>query len=188
MVTSVGAGGGSGNSPGKMMNEWCYPTIQMESELYTICQRLEKEGLELPDIAITGGIASEDQVFKTLAFGAPYVTMVGIGRAAMAAAMSAKKVGELIAEGNVPKEYAKFGSTVPEIFADLRELRSIYGDEADSFPTGAIGVFSYLNKIHLGVRQFLALNRKFDVAYTDRTDLIPLTYEALDLLNGTYLK
>ena len=41
----------------------------------------------------------------------------------MAAAMSAKKVGELIAEGNVPKEYAKFGSTVPEIFADLRELR-----------------------------------------------------------------
>ena len=40
----------------------------------------------------------------------------------------------------------------------------------------------------LGVRQFLALNRKFDVAYTDRTDLIPLTYEALDLLNGTYLK
>lgn len=188
MVTFDGAGGGSGNSPVKMMNEWCYPTIQMESELYTICQRLEKEGLELPDIAITGGIASEDQVFKTLAFGAPYVTMVGIGRAAMAAAMSAKKVGELIAEGNVPKEYAKFGSTVPEIFADLRELRSIYGDEADSFPTGAIGVFSYLNKIHLGVRQFLALNRKFDVAYTDRTDLIPLTYEALDLLNGTYLK
>ena len=75
-----------------------------------------------------------------------------------------------------------------EAIADLRELRSIYGDEADSFPTGAIGVFSYLNKIHLGVRQFLALNRKFDVAYTDRTDLIPLTYEALDLLNGTYLK
>ena len=29
------------------------------------------------------------------------------------------------------------------------------------------------NKIHLGVRQFLALNRKFDVAYTDRTDLDP---------------
>lgn len=114
--------------------------------------------------------------------------MVGIGRAAMAAAMSAKKVGELIAEGNVPKEYAKFGSTVPEIFADLRELRSVYGDEADSFPTGAIGVFSYLNKMHLGMRQFLALNRKFDVAYTDRSDLIPLTYEALDLLNGTYLK
>ena len=69
MVTFDGAGGGSGNSPVKMMNEWCYPTIQMESELYTICQRLEKEGLELPDIAITGGIASEDQVFKTLAFG-----------------------------------------------------------------------------------------------------------------------
>ena len=131
---------------------------------------------------------TEDQVYKALALGAPHIRLAGMCRAPMAAATSAKKVGELIAEGNVPKEYAKFGSTIPEIFADLRELRSIYGDEADSFPTGAIGVFSYLNKIHLGVRQFLALNRKFDVAYTDRTDLIPLTYEALDLLNGTYLK
>ena len=77
---------------------------------------------------------------------------------------------------------------MPEIFADLRELRTVYGDEADSFPTGAIGVFSYLNKIHLGVRQFLALNRKFDVAFAGRDDLIPLTYEARDLLRGTYLK
>ena len=58
----------------------------------------------------------------------------------------------------------------------------------DSFPTGAIGVFSFLNKIHLGVRQFLALNRKFDVAFAGRDDLIPLTYEARDLLRGTYLK
>ena len=188
MVTFDGAGGGSGNSPVKMMNEWCYPTVQMEMEVHSICCRLEKEGLDLPDIAITGGIASEDQVFKALAFGAPYVTVVGIGRAAMAAAMSAKKVGEMIAAGEVPEMYRKFGSTVPEIFADLRELRTVYGDEADSFPTGAIGVFSYLNKIHLGVRQFLALNRKFDVAFAGRDDLIPLTYEARDLLRGTYLK
>ena len=60
-----------------MMNEWCYPTVQMEMEVHSICCRLEKEGLDLPDIAITGGIASEDQVFKALAFGAPYVTVVG---------------------------------------------------------------------------------------------------------------
>ena len=39
-----------------------------------------------------------------------------------------------------------------------------------------------------GVRQFLALNRKFDVAFAGRDDLIPLTYEARDLLRGTYLK
>ena len=127
-------------------------------------------------------------MFKTLAFGAPYVTVVGIGRAAMAAAMSAKKVGELIAEGKVPAQYEKFGSTIPEIFADLRELRSVYGEEANRFPAGSIGVFSYLNKLHLGMRQFLALNRKFDVAYIGREDILPLTYEAKDLLDGSYLK
>ena len=188
MVTFDGAGGGSGNSPCKMMNEWCYPTIHMESELYTICRRLEKEGIELPDIAVTGGIATEDQMFKVLAFGAPYVTVVGIGRAAMAAAMTAKKVGELIEQGTVPKQYEKYGSTVQEIFADLRELRSVYGERADQMAPGAVGVFSYLNRLHLGMRQFLALNRKFHVGYIGREDIFPLTYEAKDLLAGTYLK
>ena len=34
MVTFDGAGGGSGYSPCKMMNEWCLPTVGMESILY----------------------------------------------------------------------------------------------------------------------------------------------------------
>ena len=91
MVTFDGAGGGSGYSPCKMMNEWALPTVCMEAAIVDICKKLTAEGLVLPAITVTGGFATEDQVFKALAFGAPYVTAVGLCRASMAAAMSAKK-------------------------------------------------------------------------------------------------
>ncbi|MDI9502973.1 MAG: FMN-binding glutamate synthase family protein, partial [Tissierellia bacterium] len=48
--------------------------------------------------------------------------------------------------------------------------------------TGAIGVFSYLNRIAFGLKHFGALNRKFDVRLFDRSDLLPLTEQAKQLL------
>jgi glutamate synthase domain-containing protein 2 len=55
MVTFDGAGGGSGYSPNKMMNEWAYPTVCMEVAVADIVNKLEDEGLEMPAITITGG-------------------------------------------------------------------------------------------------------------------------------------
>jgi len=77
----------------------------------------------------------------------------------MAAAMSAKKVGELLEAGNLPPELKHFGTTKEELFPDLRELRNIYGKKAKDFSTGAIGVYSYLNRIAFGLKHFAALNR-----------------------------
>lgn len=54
MVTFDGAGGGSGYSPCKMMNEWCLPTVAMESRLVSILNKLSGEGLNLPAVAVTG--------------------------------------------------------------------------------------------------------------------------------------
>ena len=104
----------------------------------------------------------------------------------MAAAMSGKKIGDMIKAGNIPPRYKQYGSTVQEIFADLPDLRYIYGKQADDFPTGAIGVFSYLNKMAFGLKHFAALNRKFDIDLVDSSDLIPLTQDARDLLNGEW--
>lgn len=182
MVTFDGAGGGSGYSPSKMMNEWSYPTIVLEKKVVEICKRLEKEGFTLPAITITGGFASEDQVFKALALGEGYITSVGLCRAAMAAAMTGKKIGEEIKSGKVPEIFRSFGKSVEEIFSDLPDLCAIYGKEAMMFSPGAIGVFSYLNKIGFGVQHFAALNRKFDIKLLNAEDLIPLTEEAEKLL------
>ena len=188
MITFDGAGGGSGYSPCKMMNEWALPTVVMEDSLCNILQRLKKEGLWIPAITVTGGFASEDQVFKALSYGDGNVTAIGICRAAMAAAMSSKKIGEMIQAGNVPDNLKQYGNTIEEIYGDLADLRAIYGKDANHFPPGAIGVFSYLNKIAFGVKHFAALNRKFDISYLDKTDLIPLTREAKDLLKGKWFE
>jgi hypothetical protein len=183
MVTFDGAGGGSGYSPCEMMNEWCLPTTVMESRLVTICRKLRNEGLALPAITVTGGFASESSVFKALALGDGNVKAVGLCRAPMAAAMSAKNVGEAIAAGNIPEQFRKYGTTKEEIFADLADLRALYGRQANDFSAGAVGVFSYLNKIAFGLQHFGALNRKFAVGYFNRNDLIPLTEAAAKLLS-----
>lgn len=186
MVTFDGAGGGSGYSPNKMMNEWAYPTVCMEVAVADIVNKLEDEGLEMPAITITGGIATEDQAYKAIALGDGHITAIGLCRAAMAAAMSGKKIGDMIKAGDIPERYKQYGNTVQEIFADLADLRYIYGKEADNFPTGAVGVFSYLNKMAFGLQHFAALNRKFDIELADSSDLIPLTRDARDLLNGEW--
>lgn len=69
MITFDGAGGGSGYSPCKMMNEWSLPTVLLEDAVCQIVDRLKAEGRYIPGITMTGGFSSEDQVFKALAFG-----------------------------------------------------------------------------------------------------------------------
>lgn len=186
MITFDGAGGGSGYSPCKMMNEFSLPTVVLEQEICKIVEVLKEEQKWIPAMVMTGGFASEDQVFKGLSYGKGHVKAIGICRATMAAAMSSKKVGEMIKSGHVPEHLKKYGQSIEELFGDLGDLRYLYGLKANEFPTGAIGVFSYLNKIAFGLKHFLALNRKFDVKYLNRSDLIPLTKEAKKLLKDQW--
>jgi len=182
MVTFDGAGGGSGYSPSKMMNEWSLPTVCLEDAVVRICEQLKSERFTLPAMVMTGGFASEDQVFKGLAYGDGHVLGIGLCRASMAAAMTGKTIGEQIKAGNVPERFKPYGSTIEEIFCDLPDLRAIYGTMANEFSTGAIGVFSYLNKIAFGLKHFAALNRKFNMDLLNKSDLIPLTSEARALM------
>lgn len=175
LVTLDGAGGGSGHSPAKMMNEWGLPTVALETVVHRVLSRLEREGKALPPVAMAGGFVTEDQVFKGLALGAPHVGTIGLGRAAMAAATVGRNVGEALDGGTVPKEYARFGSSKEEIFADLRLVRAEYGDEAAEIPAGALGLYSYLDRVCVGLRQFMALNRKFALRDIGREDIVPLT-------------
>jgi hypothetical protein len=181
MVTFDGAGGGSGYSPSKMMNEWSLPTVLLEKEVVRITKRMAKEKAYIPAIVMTGGFASEDHVFKGLALGDGQISGIGLCRSTMAAAMTGQQIGKLIEANNIPKDLMKYGKTKEDIFADLADLRAIYGKEANHFSTGAIGVFSYLNKINFGLKHFAALNRKFDIKYLDKTDLIPLTREGQEI-------
>ncbi len=100
--------------------------------------------------------------------------------------MTGKTIGEQVKKGKVPPAFQPYGSTVEELFCDLPDLRSLYGTRANDFPTGAIGVFSYLNKIGFGLKHFVALNRKFDMKLVNKTDIIPLTIEARTLMRNEW--
>ena len=175
LITFDGGGGGTGHSPTKMMNEWGIPTVYMESLLYDIFLKFKEKKYPLPQVAIAGGFTTEDHIYKGLALASPFVDFIAVGRGAMAAAFAGKQIGDLIEKGKTPKEYQRFGNTKEEIFSDIRLLKKIYGQEAVNIPTGAIGVYSYLNRISTGMRQFMALNRKFELKNIDRSDIIPLT-------------
>jgi hypothetical protein len=89
-------------------------------------------------------------------------------------------------KGFILKHLEHFGGTKETLFRHLPELRSIYGKDADRMSTGAIAAYSYLQKIAFGLRHFAALNRKFDIRYINREDVIPMTRDAKAILNGSW--
>ncbi len=183
LITFDGAGGGTGHSPCKMMNEWSHPTINLEKIINVIIKDIAKEGKWIPEIAIAGGIAMEDTMFKAIALGAPNIKMVGIGRGAMTAAMSGKNIGESIKEGKIPERYLNFGNDLDTIFKDAKYIKSIYKSDNSTISYGAIGLYSYIKRLCFGMKLLMTLNRKFSLEYIDQSDVIPLTKEAREYLS-----
>lgn len=175
IVTIDGAGGGSGYSPCKMMNEWGLPAIYIEKTVESVINELKEKNKYVPAITLTGGFASEDQLFKALAIGNGAVRYIGVCRASMAAAMRGKEIGDRIRSGDVPAEYKKYGNTIGEIFAEMGEIKGLYGLNEDDISTGAVGVYSYIKKLAFGLQHLAALNRKFDISLLNKRDVIPLT-------------
>jgi glutamate synthase domain-containing protein 2 len=188
LLTVDGAGGGTGMSPWRMMNEWGVPPVELHSLLYTYARRIADRGGHLPAIAVAGGFAFEDQIFKGLALGAPYVRLVGMARGPIAAAMVGKTIGRAIEEHQLPVYVERFGSTKDEIFVTAAHLRGELGDEAfDELPAGALGLYTYYERLAQGLRQLMAGSRKFALAHLARGDIAALTHEAAQISGITYI-
>ena len=187
MLTVDGAGGGTGMSPWRMMNEWGIPSVEIWSLTYQYAHQLAKKGEYLPDIVFAGGITFEDQIFKALALGAPYVKAVGMARSPLAAAMVGKTIGKRIQEGQIPVYVERFGSSVEEIFVTAPELKKKYAKKFAELPPGAIGLYSYFRRLSQGLRQLMAGNRKFALSYITRDDIAALTKDAASISGIPYV-
>jgi glutamate synthase domain-containing protein 2 len=187
LLTVDAAGGGTGMSPWRMMNEWGVPEVELHSLLYKYCKILSKKGEYVPDIAIGGGFAFEDQLLKGLALGAPYFKLIGMARAPLAAAMVGKTIGKKINEGMVPVYIERFGDTPEEIFITAPDLKRKFGKDYESIPTGAMGLYTYMERLHQGLRQIMAGCRKFTLEYVSRDDISALTHEASDISGIPYI-
>jgi glutamate synthase domain-containing protein 2 len=179
LLTVDAAGGGTGMSPWRMMNEWGIPPLELHSLLHDYAARLHQRGEPLPAIAVAGGFTFEDQIFKGLALGAPFVRLVGMARAPMAAAMVGKTIGRAIDEDQLPVYVERFGRTREEIFVTATQLRQELGDdEYQRLPAGALGLITYYERLAQGLRQIMAGSRKFNMAAISRDDVAALTPEA----------
>ncbi len=188
LLTVDGAGGGTGMSPWRMMNEWGVPPVELHSMTYAYAKRLADEGRHVPAIALAGGFTFEDQIFKALALGAPFVKIVGMARAPIAAAMVGKTIGRTIEQNQVPVYIARFGYTKDEIFVTAADLRHELGEkEFESLPTGALGLYTYYERLGQGLRQLMAGSRKFALEYMSRNDLASLTRECAEITDIPYV-
>ncbi len=185
LLTVDGAGGGTGMSPWRMMNEWGIPTVHLESLLYKFLKRLEEKKAFIPSCAIAGGIALEDHVFKAIALGAPYVKAVCLGRATLTAAMVGKTHGQLIEETYGKGKEAQLA--LLRTFIAAAQLKEKYGEDFGRIPPAAIGVYTYYDRLATGLRQLMAGARKFALRFISRNDLISLTREAAEVSGIPYV-
>jgi len=188
LLTVDASGGGTGMSPWHMMNEWGVPPVYLHSLLYQYAKRLSDRGDKIPALALASGFAFEDQIFKGLALGAPFVKLIGMARAPIAATMVGKTIGRTIEENQVPVYVERFGNTKDDIFVTAAELRQKLDNGAfDDIPTGALGLYTYYERLAQGLQQLMAGSRKFSLEYLSRSDLAALTREAADVSGIPYI-
>jgi glutamate synthase domain-containing protein 2 len=187
LLTVDGAGGGTGMSPWRMMNEWGIPTVYLESLLHQYLQHLDQRGAYIPSCAMAGGLALEDHIFKTMALGAPYIKAICLGRASMTAAMVGNTVGGMVKSGKVPPEIGKYGTDVEHIFILAAKLKERFGKDFDKIPSGAIGMITYFDRLNAGLQQFMAGARKFALKHITREDICALTREAAEVTGIPYV-
>ncbi|KPJ60716.1 MAG: glutamate synthase [Latescibacteria bacterium DG_63] len=179
LLTVDGAGGGTGMSPWRMMNEWGIPPVELHSLLYKYTKELADRKKYVPALAVASGVTFEDQIFKGLALCAPFAKLIGMARAPIAAAMVGKTIGKAIENGRIPVYIERFGNTIDDIFVTAGSLRAELGDaEFEKIPTGALGLYTYYERLGQGLRQLMAGSRKFTLEHITRDDIAALTEEA----------
>jgi len=142
----------------------------------------------LPALAVAGGFTFEDQIFKGLALGAPFVKLVGMARSPIAAAMVGKTIGRAIDDGQIP------------VYIEaVRKLhrRNIRNRELPAPGTGQRGIreaplrrarlYTYYERLAQGLRQLMAGSRKFTTEYISRDDIAALTREAAEISGIRYV-
>ncbi|MEM1581348.1 MAG: glutamate synthase-related protein [Candidatus Bathyarchaeia archaeon] len=182
-VVFDGAGGGTGMSPVPMMNEMGTPTVYLEAQVLTCAEILRKKGKYVPDIVMAGGFIDETQIFKAIAMSnlgnGPYVKAILMGRAPLTAVMKASYFAELAEKGQLPKRFEEvFGNSPEKFFISAPDLKVMLGERFREVPWGAVGLYTYIDRIKVGLQQIMAGARKWKISLLDRSDLTALSERA----------
>jgi hypothetical protein len=102
--------------------------------------------------------------------------------------MVGKNIGVRLENNNLPRTVSVYGNTPEEIFINYEDVISIIGkEEINNIPLGAIGIYSYCNKLRVGLQQLMAGARCFNLASITRDELMSLTEECARVTKIPYI-
>jgi len=110
-----------------------------------------------------------------------------MGRALMIPGMVGKNIAKWISENNLPVTVSEYGKTEKEIFVCYEELAGKYGKDMKEISLGAVGIYSLVQKLKVGLQQLMAGSRNFRLSEVSRNDLMSLTEEAAKVSGIPYL-
>ncbi len=111
-----------------------------------------------------------------------------MGRALMIPGMVGKNIAQWLKGGKLPNTVGQYGSTPEEIFVNYENVKNIVGaDEMKNIPLGAVGIYSYAEKLQVGLQQLMAGARCFNLSAITRRELMSLTTECADVTGIPYL-
>jgi len=73
------------------------------------------------------------------------------------------------------------------LFAVGAELKDRFGKDFEKLPPGAIGMYSYIDRMKQGLQQLMAGARKVALRYITRNDLVALTRDASEVSGIAYV-
>jgi glutamate synthase domain-containing protein 2 len=157
---------------------------------YELCEKLAEQGDPVPDIAIAGGLSTEDHIFKALAMGAPHVKAVCMGRGLMIPGFVGDNIQNWLKEGpeSLPKTVKQFGHKPDQIFETYEDLCDEFGrEEVESMPLGGIAVYTFADKLKVGLQQLMAGSRNYNLSTISRDDVMALTRQAAEVSGLPYV-
>jgi hypothetical protein len=97
--------------------------------------------------------------------------------------MVGNTTGKAIKEGKIQKPASEHGDSVDKIFYYSSKVKEEFGEVTP----GALGMYSYYEKMAMGLRQLMAGSRRFSLDEITRDDIFALTREAADITGINYI-
>ena len=93
----------------------------------------------------------------------------------------------MIKSNTLPPHISEYGVKPEEIFVCYEELAEKYGKDIDSMPMGAIGIYTFSQRVKVGLQQLMAGSRNFNLKTITRKDVFALTEEAAKVSGLAYV-
>ena len=98
-----------------------------------------------------------------------------------------KNIGDWAKSNTLPPTVAEFGTKPEEIFVCYEELAEKYGSDMKNIPLGAVGIYTFSQRIKVGLQQLMAGSRNFNLSTISRKDIMSLTKEAEEISGIPYV-